>query len=254
MNQGTRECLEGSASVICQSSITKIPIKLERDLIDCYAGNSSETAVWRHDLAAAVHRQGAFVNKMCHMLWLRSPAVKHTLENARIRYGNFFALFRLYPGKMIMPTLDIDLVWHTHQLSPTQYYDFCIEKTGRFINHDDKIGKRKLDDSLAETKDFYYKGFAESFQICLCWHCEAIREAIATNPSNNDKELEALMKGVRERVARYRAAEIARRLGVQQAQKQAATTVAANRQTNSARFIPFTSLPYARRGTSARYR
>lgn len=214
MHRGTKNYLSDTP----KAATAEIPVKLEWDLIEHFKGESGNLQL-SFDLAAAVHRQAKFVDKMCHMLWLRSPAITHTLENARSRYKNFFMLFQRYPGRLIVPTLDIDLVWHTHQLSHTQYYDYCMKEAGRFINHDDKIGKGKLDDSFGEMKGLYYKEFATSYNICLCWDCEAIREAIERKPPKNDKELESLMLAVRKRVTDYRAAEIARRPGVRRNRK-----------------------------------
>jgi hypothetical protein len=33
-----------------------------------------------------------------------------------------------------VPTLDIDLVWHTHQLNSLQYERDCFEYVGRFVD------------------------------------------------------------------------------------------------------------------------
>lgn len=53
---------------------------------------------------------------------------------------------------MWVPTLDIDLVWHTHQLSPDSYDAFCEQNIGRRIEHDDTIAKSTLSDGLKRTE------------------------------------------------------------------------------------------------------
>ncbi|KAK1753320.1 hypothetical protein QBC47DRAFT_462933 [Echria macrotheca] len=55
------------------------------------------------------------------------------------RYRRFLELLRDNPGQTMVPTLDIDLVWHTHQLSPAAYAAYCETHVGRAINHDDTI-------------------------------------------------------------------------------------------------------------------
>jgi hypothetical protein len=41
---------------------------------------------------------------------------------------------------MLVPTLDIDLMWHTHMLFPVQYATDCKQITGiPLINHDDEV-------------------------------------------------------------------------------------------------------------------
>ncbi len=48
------------------------------------------------------------------------------------------------PASFFVPTLDIDLVWHTHQLMARRYSRDCLEHVGRFIDHDDKVAEDRL--------------------------------------------------------------------------------------------------------------
>lgn len=44
------------------------------------------------------------------------------------------------PGRhALVPTLDIDLAWHTHMLSPAHYRQFQLVHYGRVLNHDDTV-------------------------------------------------------------------------------------------------------------------
>ena len=38
------------------------------------------------------------------------------------------------PASFFVPTLDIDLVWHTHQLMVRRYADNCKKYVGRYID------------------------------------------------------------------------------------------------------------------------
>ncbi|KAF5243473.1 hypothetical protein FAUST_2829 [Fusarium austroamericanum] len=125
-----------------------------------------------------VERQRVFVKKMNANLWIRSPALQGTLQRAVGRYENYLELFRLYPGKMLVPTLDIDLVWHTSQLSPAAYETSVKARCGRFINHDDKIAKYKLAAGSDETQALYRTHFGLEYHACLCWECQAIMSAV----------------------------------------------------------------------------
>lgn len=61
------------------------------------------------------------------------------------KYRVFFTIMARDPGRMAVPTLDVDLAWHTHQLSPHRYYDFSVNETsGIFIDHVDKVDENKL--------------------------------------------------------------------------------------------------------------
>lgn len=215
MESETRKILKGDDQF---PRSYKIADRKQRRLMRYYGQSTVDGIEPTVDLVAAVRRQSMFIDKMCHMLWLRSPSLQHTLEHAIMRYKNFFELFRLYPGKLIVPTLDIDLVWYTHQLCPSRYDVFCTSRTGRFINHDDKIGKASREDSFAVVEELYYKEFAEPYRICLCWDCEAIRDAVETRPPKSDGDLEELMHSVRQAVGNYRTAEVGRRLELRRRQ------------------------------------
>ncbi|KAI0096242.1 hypothetical protein GGR51DRAFT_543907 [Nemania sp. FL0031] len=164
-------------------------------------------------LVEAVERQSAFADKMEKQLWIRSPAAAGTLSRGIIRYERFLKLFKLYPKKMLVPTLDIDLVWHTHQCSPTQYSLVTTEIAGRFIDHNDRLGTVALNPAFEDTKALYRIRFAEEYQTCLCWDCEALRSAIVTEDDNGQKDVASIAHKANSKVAYYRAVEMARQRG-----------------------------------------
>ncbi|CAJ0550624.1 Ff.00g105540.m01.CDS01 [Fusarium sp. VM40] len=135
-----------------------------------------------------VERQRVFVQKMNAHLWIRSPALQGTLKRAVERYDRYLQLFRLYPGKMLVPTLDIDLVWHTSQLSPAAYKASVEARCGRFINHDDKIAKHKLVVGNDETQNLYRIRFGLEYSVCLCWECQAVMSAVEDSDRDGDVE------------------------------------------------------------------
>ncbi|KKY26810.1 hypothetical protein UCDDS831_g01089 [Diplodia seriata] len=98
-----------------------------------------------------------------------------------LKYKNFFRIMAEYPKKMAVPTLDVDLAWHTHQTLPSNYYNFCQTNcNGVFIDHDDKVEEAKLDESFEWTSKTYQRLFGEPYSECTCWYCEAIRESHTT--------------------------------------------------------------------------
>lgn len=165
-----------------------------------------------------VERQRVFVQKMNAHLWIRSPALQGTLRRAVERYDKYLQLFRLYPGKMLVPTLDIDLVWHTSQLSPAAYKASTEERCGRFINHDDKIAKFKLATGNHETQNLYRIRFGLEYSVCLCWECQAVMSALEDSVRDGDLEEvrpegfeENLADRILEDVEYFRSVESARR-------------------------------------------
>ena len=163
-----------------------------------------------------VIRQGSFVDKMHTHLWLRSPAVEGTLRRAVDRYDKFTQLFRDYPRHTLVPTLDMDLVWHTHQLSHARYRAGMTAITGRFIGHDDTIGQGTLDVQGNNTQRLFEDVFDEEYGRCMCWDCEAVFSAAEADDEmsvEGDDWVEGLAASVRGDLQYFRAAEMVRRKG-----------------------------------------
>jgi hypothetical protein len=163
-------------------------------------------------LRDAVIRQTSFVDKMNRHLWIRSPAIVGTLTRAQTRYRNFLTLLRLHPGHTIVPTLDIDLVWHTHQCAPAEYAASTEAVVGRFINHDDTIAKISLSVSYDATRTFYRVRFGDEYLMCGCWDCEAllsgVDEALRAG-SDGGLDMATVAKKALDSVLYYRAVEVA---------------------------------------------
>ncbi|KAJ5154608.1 Protein of unknown function DUF1399 [Penicillium coprophilum] len=147
-----------------------------RNMLSRYWDNSSPFAI---DLIGAVIRQGTFVDKMDNIGWIHSPSLRSTMSHFINKYGVFFQIMIKNKGHAVVPTLDIDLIWHTHQLSPARYYAFSTAQTdGVFVNHDDKIDEIRLNDAFAWTSKQYQKlTGGKIYSECICWYCEALRES-----------------------------------------------------------------------------
>ena len=147
-----------------------------RRMMSRYWENSSPFAL---DLVGAVLRQGVFVEKMKAIDWIHSPALESTMARLIVKYTVFFQIMAQNPGHIAVPTLDVDLAWHTHQLSPAYYYAYSTANCkGEFIDHDDKIEENKLSTAFEWTSKRYQKlTGGEVYSECTCWYCEAIRES-----------------------------------------------------------------------------
>ncbi|KAJ2985784.1 hypothetical protein NUW58_g5348 [Xylaria curta] len=143
-----------------------------RKMMSRYWNNTSPFAL---DLRGAVMRQGIFTEKMYKMDWLHSPAARETMARLVNKYGRFTEIIRKTQTKTAVPTLDIDLAWHTHQLSPGIYYKWMCSKTGKFVDHDDKIDENKLTASFEWTSKLYQDIYGEVYSECTCWYCESVR-------------------------------------------------------------------------------
>lgn len=114
-----------------------------RKMMSRYWDNSGPFAL---DLVGAVIRQGSFIEKMHNIDWLHSPALPSTVGRLAKKYEVFVQIMRENPTKMAVPTLDVDLAWHTHQLTPQNYMKYTVTKCKQFIDHDDKVTETKLND------------------------------------------------------------------------------------------------------------
>lgn len=140
-----------------------------RKMMSRYWENFSPFAL---DLCGAVMRQGVFVDKMIKLDWLHSPSARDTMARLINKYVNFISLMRRHPNQIVVPTLDIDLAWHTHQLIPPSYYSYTTRATTKFIDHDDKIEETKLNEAFEWTSKTYQEEFREMYSECTCWYCE----------------------------------------------------------------------------------
>src|SRR5947208_1503194 len=88
------------------------------------------------------------------------------------RYERFVELIAAHPDQAVVPTLDIDLAWHTHQLSPQAYFQFSVKKTGAFTDHNDRVDEDKLGSAFEWTSKAYHERYGEVYSECTCWYCE----------------------------------------------------------------------------------
>lgn len=142
-----------------------------RKMMSRYWGNFTPFAL---DLCSAVMRQGVFIDKMVNLDWLHSPSAKDTMKRLITKYERFTVIMAANPTQMVVPTLDVDLAWHTHQLRPQHYYQYTVRKMGKFIDHDDKVDESKLDEAFAITSKAYQKAYGEVYSECTCWYCESM--------------------------------------------------------------------------------
>jgi len=125
------------------------------------------------ELVGAVLRQGSFIRKIHNLGWSspgyfekREDAV--ALHYAVVRYHAFLDLMSSSQHMLVVPTLDIDLVWHSHQLSGPRYHKDCKTNVGRYIDHDDKVEQFHLSDAFDATCRAWEKRYGVPYTQCGC--------------------------------------------------------------------------------------
>lgn len=177
-NKGTTKMLKATAPLV-------------RRIMSCYWSNSS---IFGQDLSACAIRQAKFIENMHRLDWVHSPCVSATMEKAIVKYQRFIDLLGIRRSRMVVPTLDVDLAWHTHQLSPMRYYTHTTRVNKMLVNHDDKIGETSLSRAFTKTTRYYEEKYKEPYSECLCWYCEAVRQSNSAVVSTSKIEKQLFKK------------------------------------------------------------
>lgn len=91
------------------------------------------------------------------------------LRAAEQRYKGFLHLFRMTDCKVfLVPTYDIDLMWHAHQLNPEAYTQDITHILGRVLEHDDSDSDRssghKLDEGFHKTRQQWQQNYGCTYE------------------------------------------------------------------------------------------
>ncbi|CAK8540392.1 unnamed protein product [Lathyrus sativus] len=135
----------------------------------------------KYDLISAVKRQIPFFYQVSR------PYIKTDLfiKEAEARYKGFLYLIKRNKEKGInrfcVPTYDIDLMWHSHQLHPVYYSKDLNEALGKILEHDDTDSDRtkgkKLDVGFSGTTKQWEDTFGTRY-----WKAGAMYKGNAPSP------------------------------------------------------------------------
>jgi hypothetical protein len=81
------------------------------------------------------------------------------------QYRRFLFLWHLYPDEQIVPSREIDRVWHTHILDTAKYREDCEVLFGQFIDHwpyfgmRDEAEREMLDQAFVHTQALLQRHF-----------------------------------------------------------------------------------------------
>lgn len=91
-------------------------------------------------------RQYKFSSQIHSLEWtsLRFMAAHPSiLVDAITQYHMFLEISR-QSFRTLVPTLSIDLAWHTHMLSGDKYHQDVLKFVDRFVDHDDRVEEGAL--------------------------------------------------------------------------------------------------------------
>ncbi|KAK6151071.1 hypothetical protein DH2020_016003 [Rehmannia glutinosa] len=135
----------------------------------------------KYDLISAVQRQSPFFYQVSR------PYMNDDryIEGSVARYKGFLHLIKRNKEKSIksfsVPTYDIDLMWHTHQLHPVSYCEDLLRIMGKILEHDDTDSDRtkgqKLDVGFSGTTKTFEEMYGSRY-----WRAGAMYRGSAPSP------------------------------------------------------------------------
>lgn len=87
------------------------------------------------------------------------------LDEAVSRYKRFLFLAKTYPKAELVPTTDIDLVWHNHMLHPKSYYNDCLQYLGFILDHKPEVSDKCLTLSFKRTEELWSLTYNENYSF-----------------------------------------------------------------------------------------
>lgn len=136
----------------------------------CDSNESSNHACFSvsSDVRGAATRQGGFLYQILPPRYADRTFIRAASE----RYAKLVALWREFPDEFLVPTYDMDLVWHAHLSTPSAYAREMKRVTGRLVGHDDGVNDRtagaKLDVSGRMTKTLWHLTYGPADQYAMC--------------------------------------------------------------------------------------
>jgi hypothetical protein len=109
--------------------------------INAAVAPTSMPQAWHADLMAAVRRQVGFMRQMLKLQQSTGgsgPPLSTDALTAELKsYKNYLVEAAGVENELAVPSLTLDLLWHSHMLFPREYVSECVQIAGVLINHDD---------------------------------------------------------------------------------------------------------------------
>ena len=93
------------------------------------------------------------------------------------QYRRFLSLKIRYPGVNLVPTDDIDLIWHAHILDTGNYASDCQRLFGSFLHHEPYFGelgeetKDDMEEMFTVTSHLWKNEFGEPLEEPALFRC-----------------------------------------------------------------------------------
>lgn len=102
------------------------------------------------------------IDAMCSPNYTLPRWTKEDAEKACQLYKNFLFLQKKYLPQPLVPTREIDEVWHNHILHTKRYHEDCMKIFGHYLHHlpaSPNDDNKKLIEYFLQTKQLYLETF-----------------------------------------------------------------------------------------------
>ncbi|KAK4261432.1 hypothetical protein QN277_004428 [Acacia crassicarpa] len=143
----------------------------------------------KYDLVSAAKRQSPFFYQVSRPHMTSDVFIKEAVA----RYKGFLHLIKRNKEngirKFCVPTYDIDLIWHSHQLCSVSYSKDLEAALGKVLEHDDMDSDRtkgkKLDTGFSGTTQQWEQTFGRSYWKAGAMYRGNAPSPVTSNPSSN---------------------------------------------------------------------
>ena len=103
------------------------------------------------------------------------------------QYKRFLNLKIKYPELNLVPTDDIDMVWHSHILDTEQYAKDCANLFGKFLHHNPFFGEfgnetqKEMGIMFKETSDMWLHEYGEALETPVYFRCDGKKCHVPSN-------------------------------------------------------------------------
>ncbi|MBQ70729.1 MAG: hypothetical protein CMA65_04485 [Euryarchaeota archaeon] len=103
------------------------------------------------------------------------------------KYKRFLNLKVKFPKMSLVPTDDIDMIWHSHILDTEQYAKDCNSLFGEFLHHEPFFGnfgnktQQGMGVMFKQTSDVWFQEYGEVLNTPLYFRCEGKKCHVPSN-------------------------------------------------------------------------
>ncbi|CAF1197934.1 unnamed protein product [Adineta ricciae] len=117
------------------------------------------------DLAKAAIRQRDFLKKFQKHFLYSNDLLHIDRSFFPLLVDDYLSFIRLGErNQLLVPTFDIDLIWHTHLRNPTHYRQTSLNLCGFVLDHDDSIKKPVLREGYKNTAQRWKNAYQTNYE------------------------------------------------------------------------------------------